>query len=72
MGTTDAQGYVNLQAEAIDAPGMHCGLYRVEISKKDAGGQETLLARYNTQTTLGQEVAPVGRGGEVVYRLSGK
>ena len=71
-GTTDAEGYVNLQAEEIDAPGMHCGLYRVEISKKDAGGQETIPARYNAQTILGQEVAPVGRGGEVVYRLSGK
>src|SRR5262249_8662142 len=29
-----------------------------EVSKKNAGGEETLPARYNVQSILGQEVAP--------------
>jgi len=37
-------------------PGMHLGLYQVKISKV-ANGVETIPAKYNTQTTLGQEVA---------------
>lgn len=36
--------------------GVHCGLYRVEI-RKEAGGQDQVPAKYNTETTLGQEVA---------------
>ena len=36
-----------------DVPGVHYGLYRVEITKEDAN----IPARYNTETTLGQEVA---------------
>jgi hypothetical protein len=37
-------------------PGMHLGLYQVKISKT-ANGAETIPAKYNTETTLGQEVA---------------
>ncbi len=36
-----------------DVRGVHCGLYRVEITKADT----KIPAEYNTQTTLGQEVA---------------
>jgi hypothetical protein len=36
--------------------GAHFGLYTVRISK-DANGRETLPARYNTETTLGEEVS---------------
>jgi hypothetical protein len=36
--------------------GVHFGLYKVRISKQ-AGGRETIPARYNTATTLGQEVS---------------
>lgn len=36
-----------------DVPGVHCGLYSVEITKPGTD----IAARYNTQTTLGQEVA---------------
>jgi hypothetical protein len=39
-------------------PVVYYGYYRVEVSKKGAGGKETIPARYNTQTTLGREVAP--------------
>lgn len=40
------------------------GYYRVEVSKKNATGQELIPEKYNTKTTLGQEVAPdvEGRG----------
>jgi hypothetical protein len=37
-------------------PGMHLGAYRVKISKQ-VNGVETVPAKYNTETTLGQEVA---------------
>ncbi len=37
--------------------GVQCGLYKVRISKQ-AGGHETLPARYNSNTELGMEVAP--------------
>jgi hypothetical protein len=36
--------------------GVHFGLYKVRISKL-SNGQETLPARYNTETELGQEVS---------------
>lgn len=36
-----------------DVPGVHCGLYRVEITKPNTN----IPAKYNTQTILGQEVA---------------
>lgn len=36
--------------------GVHFGLYRVRITSAGVG-KETLPARYNTETTLGQEVA---------------
>src|SRR5207253_10852291 len=60
-GVTDSSGAVSLNAEGL--PGVYCGFYRIEVSKKDPGGTETVPARYNTQTVLGQEVAPDMRGG---------
>jgi hypothetical protein len=36
--------------------GVHFGLYKVRISKQ-AGGKETIPARYNSETTIGQEVS---------------
>jgi hypothetical protein len=38
-------------------PGMQIGLYKVRVSKK-VNGSETIPARYNVETTLGQQVAP--------------
>ncbi len=55
--TTDAGGIAALAIEGEQGRVMHCGIFRVEISKKDDTGKETLPARYNSQTTLGQEVA---------------
>jgi hypothetical protein len=45
------------QRPAPNLPGgAHLGLYKVRISRM-ANGKETLPARYNTETTLGQEVS---------------
>jgi hypothetical protein len=73
-GVSDSQGWVRLQTEGADLPGVACGLYRVEVSKKAAGGQETVPARYNAQTVLGVEVAPdsQGRCGVVVFPLGSR
>lgn len=56
-GTTDAGGVANI-TQSSDPPGMSPGFYRVEITK--AG--EKIPAKYNTQTTLGQEVAADAQG----------
>lgn len=37
-------------------PGVQAGLYRVRVSKM-RGGSESIPARYNTETTLGQQVS---------------
>jgi hypothetical protein len=43
---------------AADTPaGVQLGFYRVRITKEE-GGKETIPAKYNSQTTLGKEVAP--------------
>jgi hypothetical protein len=38
-------------------PGMQLGFYKVRVSKQ-TGGKEEIPAQFNTETTLGQEVAP--------------
>jgi len=65
-GVSDDQGAVRLVTEGQEAPGVAFGYYRVEVSKTDAGGRETLPARYNAKTILGREVAPTGRGGGII------
>ena len=57
-GVTDRNGIANvtIQVERGEPGGMACGLYRVQISR-NTGGKEVIPARYNTQTTLGHEVA---------------
>ena len=57
--TTDPRGKAVMSAAGSPPERLgviFCGFYRVEISKKE-GGAETIPAKYNTQTTLGQEVA---------------
>jgi hypothetical protein len=67
---TDEVGTGTLQAKD---PGeaIPMGFYRVEVSKKNAKGQEIIPARYNTKTVLGQEIAPdvEGRGSTLTVRL---
>lgn len=55
-GTTGADGACSFQTDGAEVGGVQCGVFRIELSKKDAGGKETLPARYNANTTLGVEV----------------
>ena len=59
-GVSNARGGVQLMVPGQSAPGVQWGYYRIEVSKKDAAGQEMVPARYNTATTLGCEVATDG------------
>jgi hypothetical protein len=43
--------------DATYPPGMQLGFYRVKVSKQ-VNGKETIPAKYNEATVLGQEVAP--------------
>ncbi len=61
-GVTDAQGYVDFTTEGQNLPGVACGFYRVEVSKKDGAGIESLPAKFNAQTVVGYEVSPDLRG----------
>jgi hypothetical protein len=73
-GVSDARGTVRLRTEGEEVPGVQCGFFRITVSKTDAGGRELIPARYNRQTTLGQEVAPdtVGHSGPLLLRLSSR
>jgi hypothetical protein len=62
-GVTDARGSAAMSIPDLFPPGVACGLYRVEISKL-ADGEETIPAEYNSQTTLGVEVAEDAGAGE--------
>jgi hypothetical protein len=70
-GVTDAAGNAPLEVEGAFKGLVPMGYYRVDISKKNAAGQEAIPARYNLQTILGQEVAPDGeeRGGNGTIKL---
>ena len=72
-GETGRGGSAALAIPGEELPGIHCGLYRVEISKLDQAGAETIPARYNTDTTLGQEVSQrVPPEGVAMFELSTK
>jgi len=72
-GKTGRGGSAALAIPGEELPGIHCGLYRVEISKLDQAGAETIPARYNTDTTLGQEVSQrVPPEGVAMFELSTK
>lgn len=60
-GVTDERGiaYPSIKIESTDRDswsGFHMAIYRVEISKKNSGGEELIPAKYNTQTQLGTHV----------------
>jgi hypothetical protein len=58
VGRSGPSGVAALNAEGLEGfTGVYFGMYRMEISKKNESGQETLPAKLNSQTTLGQEVA---------------
>ena len=57
-GVSNSEGGVGLITVGEKLPGVQPGFYRVQVSKKDASGKETIPARYNQDTTLGIEVSP--------------
>jgi hypothetical protein len=63
IGTSDFAGaaYPRIPKEKrpmADMPGgMQLGFYRIRVSKP-ANGKETIPAKYNTATTLGQQISP--------------
>jgi hypothetical protein len=59
-GVTDSDGMCLLSTEAEEIDGVHCGIFRIEISKKDAAGKETVPPKYNTATTLGVDTGLQG------------
>jgi len=79
-GYSDAAGLVKLVTEGQKFPGAQPGFYRVQVSKKNAKGEETIPARYNKETILGTEVSPrrkakIGKPDneeDGVFRLSSK
>lgn len=77
IGTTSQFGDVSPSIKPEDRPdptlpgGAHFGLYKVRVSKL-VNGKETIPARYNTQTTLGQEVSyddPGMKSNNIVFAL---
>jgi hypothetical protein len=74
-GTTGSDGDTVISADDIKAKGfsgVYAGIYRVRISRLGPGGPELVPPKYNTDTTLGQEVAQDIRELErrVVFNLS--
>lgn len=75
-GRTNAYGRATISIPKEDRPsadyppGTRFGLYRVRISKQE-GGSEQLPAKYNEETTLGQEVSfdDAGIQSQVIYDL---
>jgi hypothetical protein len=53
--------------------GLRLGVYKVRISKLGPNGKDMIPARYNTETTLGTEVAPnVGEKDHAIFKLKSK
>jgi hypothetical protein len=66
---TDEGGTGQFRIEGSGEP-VARGYYRIQVSK-NVGGRETVPAKYNAQTVLGQEVVPEaeGRGSSLTIRL---
>jgi hypothetical protein len=57
VGVTDASGRVSPRKEGSEYPAMQVGMYRIKVSLRD-GETETIPAQFNSETTLGVEIAP--------------
>lgn len=74
-GQTGTMGNTGLAIAAEDLPeglrgvkGVQLGLYRVEITHPD----KQIPAKYNTETTLGCEIAPTTQVGPIQFNLSSR
>jgi len=59
-GKTTEHGDAFLEVPDLDPQGCHIGLYKVKITS----ASKTLPAKYNTATTLGEEIAQDAQSGE--------
>jgi hypothetical protein len=57
-GVSDQSGYVHPTVEGQTIPGLAFGFYRIEASRKDESGKETVPSQFNTNSKLGLEVHP--------------
>ena len=68
-GKSSGSGKVRLDIGGQPVPAVRIGMYRVEVTSPSA----QIPARYNTQTTLGIEIAPITnrkQSGGVVFQLT--
>jgi hypothetical protein len=76
-GETDELGEARMSLRPADLPspnaprGVHLGWYRVRISKQ-VDGKETVPARFNAETVLGQEISfqDPGLQSQIAYQLT--
>ena len=72
QGVTDQSGKAEIKGPDPNYPGIYMGFYRVKVSKL-AGGRETILPKYNTQTELGFEATDDLEGiGNIEFHLRSK
>lgn len=79
VGITDQYGNANLsilkenRPSPDSPPGVQFGLYSVRITRKFDGGK-SIPAKYNSETTLGQEVSfqDAGVQSQIVYKLKSR
>jgi len=65
-GTTDEAGRCDVyKIDGQPYRGLSAGLYKIQVTKDGTA----IPARFNTQTTLGREVFPNPRAGEVTMTL---
>ena len=65
---TDEGGFFSAKMPRAKYRGVHCGLYRIEVSGTTPDGQP-LPAHYNTQTTLGVAIGPQNPKGDLTLTL---
>lgn len=63
-GTSDHLGVAYPMIDDKELQGARFGLYRVQVSKKDASGRELIPATYNERSTIGLELAADNRAAE--------
>jgi hypothetical protein len=61
---TDTHGFAAPIIKAGELDGAYFGLYRIEVSKKDASGRELVPAEFNARSKLGQELSADNRSAE--------
>jgi EF hand len=69
QGVTNADGRVAPFTEGQELPGVACGFFRIEVTKKELG-QEMIPPKYVGPTVLGIEVSPETTGSLIRLNLT--